>query len=262
MASLNRPVKSAVRVLEIFEYFDRRRCEATVTEVAEELRYPQSSTSILLQNLAELGYLQRGTDSKTYVPTIRVAVLGSWIAPMEIPTGEILTLMQELGAETGETIILATLAADVVRYVHVVPATGSMRLHLGPGTIRPLAISGAGRLFMSSMSEEQVREIIARHNAFEAQDSHRLGMAAVRRDLAAIRAAGYALSLDRITPGAGVVVVKLPASAMRAPHAIAIGGISQKIKDNCEVYAKLIRKGVQRHLRSANGSAARSRRGV
>lgn len=252
---MTRAVKSAIRVLEVLEYFDRRQREATVTDIARELKYPQSSTSVLLRNLTDLGYLQRGSGGNTYVPTTRVTLLGSWIAPMETPSGEVLALMQELGETTGETIILATLTNDFVRYVHVVPATTAMRLHVGPGMIRPIAISGAGRLFMSMMGEEQVRRIIVRHNAAEAEDTKRLSMAAVRRDLAAIREAGYALSLDRITPGAGVVFVPLPAAALGTPHAIAIGGLTKKVKDNCEWYARLIRSGIRRYL--PHGAAAK-----
>lgn len=252
--AVTREVKSAIRVLEILEFFDRRRREATVMDVATELGYPQSSTSILLQNLAQRGYLQRRSGNRTYLPSMRVKLLGSWIAPTETPSGEILTLMQELGEATGETIILAGLANDVVRYAHVVPATGPMRLHVGPGTVRPLAVSGAGRLFMASMNEEQVRRIVARHNASLLEDPHRLSMAAVRRDLAQIRSLGYSLSLDRITPGAGVVFVRLPDGATEAPHAIAIGGVTQKIRENSESYAALIRRGIRRHLRYATSA--------
>ena len=159
---------------------------------------------------------------------------------------------------TGETIILATLTNDFVRYVHVVPATAAMRLHVGPGMIRPLATSGAGRLFMSTMSEDRIRKIIVRHNAAETEDTKRLSMAAVRKDLAAIRAAGFALSLDRITPGAGVVIVPLQPAVLGTPHAIAIGGLSKKIKDNSEWYADLIRKGIRRYVQQ--GAAPRRKR--
>ena len=254
---MTRAVKSAIRVLEVLEFFDRRQGEATVTDIARELRYPQSSTSILLQNLAKLGYLQRGSTGKAYVPTIRVTLLGSWIAPIETPSGDILALMQELGGMTGETIILATLTNDFVRYVHVVPATTAMRLHAGPGEIRPLATSGAGRLFMSTMGEDRIRKIVVRHNAGETEDTKRLSMAAVRRDLAGIRVAGYALSLDRITPGAGVVFALLPPAALGTPHAIGIGGLSNKIKDHSDWYAQLIRKGIRRYVEGAAPRRAR-----
>lgn len=248
---MSRAVKSAVRVLEVFEFFDRRQGEATITEICQELNYPQSSTSILLRNLAELGYLQRGIEGRSFLPTTRVTVLGSWIAPVQKPSEEAIALMRNLGYATGETIILAALVGDLVRYVHVVPATTAMRLHVGPGLVRPLATSGTGRLFMSTMGEEQVRRIIVRHNAAEINDTRRLSMAAVRRDLAAIRQTGYAISLDRITPGAGVITVLMPDGGQGVSQAIAIGGLSKTIRDNAEFFAQLMRRGIRQHMKKA-----------
>ncbi len=61
------------------------------------------------------------------------------------PGGPVLSMMDELGAATGEAIILAIPSGITVRYVHVVPATKPMRLHVGPGDVRPMALSGIGR---------------------------------------------------------------------------------------------------------------------
>lgn len=247
-----RSVKSAVRVLEVLEFFDRRQGEASVTEICKELRYPQSSTSILLNNLVDLGYLDRGLDGKAFIPTTRVTMLGSWIAPIQKPSPETIELMKALGEETGETIILAVLTGESVRYAHVVPATTALRLHVAPGLVRPLATSGSGRLFMSAMGEDQVRKIIVRHNAAETNDSRRLSMAAVRRDLDAIREAGYALSLDRITPGAGVVATALPDLGNGVAQAVMIGGASRTIRDNAENFAQLMRREIRRFLGSVS----------
>ncbi|MGD9941595.1 MAG: IclR family transcriptional regulator [Burkholderiaceae bacterium] len=245
---MNHSVKSAIRVLEILEYFDRHRHEATVTQIARELRYPQSSTSVLLQSLIETGYLQRGTLSKTFFPTLRVAVLGSWMAPGEPARSEVLALMQHLGRLSGQTVILAAQCNGVVRYVHVVPAAGPAHLHVGPGTFRPLVTSGTGRLFLSAMNEEQVRRTVARHNAAESDDRRRVGMAVVRQDLDEIRRSGRALSLSRITPGVGLVCVALPGAAGPAPHALAIAGPAATIEAGCDVYVRLMREGIARFL--------------
>ncbi len=43
-------VKSAGRVLQIFEFFDEVRREANVVEICATLGYPQSSTSALLRH--------------------------------------------------------------------------------------------------------------------------------------------------------------------------------------------------------------------
>ena len=241
-------VKSAARVLEVFEYFDRIRRAATVTEIARALGYPQSSTSVLLRSLVELGYLEQDEGRRSYLPTPRVTLLGSWIEPLLAPGGEIMHLMDELGEQTGETIILGLPSGDAVRYIHVVQATNAMRLHVGNGTVRPMAISGMGRLFMSQMDEARVRRIVERYNAQLGDDAGRLNLAAVRLDLASIRAEGHVPSFDRVAQGAGGISVLLPVAPHGVPMAVAIAGLSRTINDNRERFLQLIRAGIRRHL--------------
>jgi DNA-binding IclR family transcriptional regulator len=251
-ATRDSTVKSATRVLEVLEYFDRVHRAATVTEVARALKYPQSSTSVLIRSLVTLGYLEASPeDWRAYRPTARVTLLGAWIEPQLAAGGPVLQMMNELGEETGDLVILGMPQHGVVRYIHTVPATKPMRLHNAPGTIRPMATSGLGRLFMSTMDDERVREIVARHNASVEDPALQLTLAAVKRDLATIRAQGYAMSVDRVTPGAGVVAVLLAVSHGDAPLAVAIGGWSKSIKESCESYVQLMRKAIRRRLGDA-----------
>lgn len=252
-------VKSAIRVLEVFEFFDRVQREASVTEIARELGYPQSSTSVLLRNLADLGYLCHGADQRSYFPTPRVALLGSWIEPMVAPGGALRQLMGELGELTGETIILATPIRNQVQYVHVVPATTTMRMHVGPGTLRPMLTSGLGRLFAANLTDEQLRRMVLRHNG-GAATGEEISLAALRRDLAAIRSHGFSISLNRITSGAGVIGIRLPVESGGAPLALGIGGWSRTIRAQQERYLQLMRHAVARYFdtaAAANGAARR-----
>jgi hypothetical protein len=66
-------VKSAGRVLRILEFFDEIQREARgagrgsrVAEIAESLSIPQSSTSILLNCLVDLGYMDYLPESRSF----------------------------------------------------------------------------------------------------------------------------------------------------------------------------------------------------
>lgn len=241
-------VKSAARVIEMLEYFDSVRVEATIMDIARALDYPQSSTSVLVRSLVELGYLQHGVRYRAYRPTPRVTLLGAWIEPMLAPDGAIVRLMNELGDATGETIILASEHSTVVRYIYVVPASTAMRLHVGPGTLRPTAYSGAGRVFMSRMSEDRVRWLVHRFNEEHPKGTPRLYLTAVRRDLAAIRADGYCVSYDRITQGAGIVAAPLPVTSEAMPLVVGIGGLSQTIRAKSALFSARILDAIRRHF--------------
>ena len=244
MATTN--VKSAVRVFEVLELFDALRRDASLSEISRELGYPVSSTSMLLQSMVDCGYLAQG-EKRTFRPTPRVKLLGSWIAPVLDPNGPVISMMEWLGAQCGQAVVLATPQSLQVRYIRVVPATATLRMHVAPGAVRPLPTSGFGRLFMSRMADEEVERVVTAHNEQSALDADRLVPAAVRRDLQNIRAAGYAVSFDKVSPGAGVVAVHIPTAPTESPLAVGLGAPSVLIKSNALAYATMLRSAVQRY---------------
>jgi len=244
---MSHSVKSALRVIRVLEYFDGIRRAAGVTEIARELGYPASSTTGLLQSLVELGYLIQD-EHRMYRLTPRVTLLGSWVDPMLAPGGPVLSMMEDLNAATGETVILGIPSGLTVRYIHVVPATKPMRLHVGPGDVRPLVFSGIGRLFLSQMDDLALRQVVFRHNALQTSDDTRVSMSAVRRDVEGIRLAGYSVSLDRISKGAGLVCVGLPLRHETGPMAVAVGGLSSTIRSTSAHLAELMKQTMHRHL--------------
>jgi IclR family acetate operon transcriptional repressor len=255
-------VKSAVRVVELFEFFDRIQRESSVMEIARALHIPQSSTSALLRSLVQVGYLSQDAQRKTFVPTYKLTRLGSWVAPAITPDSAVIALMNELGARTGETIILGALAADAVRYIHVVPATTAMRLHVGTDTERPIVTSGIGRMLLAQLPPERVREIVQRHVATHRGEQARITLAAVLRDLAAIRAQRHCISVNRITPGAGVVAVALPDRGAGAPLALGIGGLAGTMERERERLVRLMRYAIASHLGGGRHAAAPARSGM
>jgi len=58
-------IKSAERVLAIFEHFRLTRSPAGASEIGRALELPQSSTSMLLRNLVRLGYLDYAAATRT-----------------------------------------------------------------------------------------------------------------------------------------------------------------------------------------------------
>ena len=108
------PVKSARRVLEILERFEAEKRPLGVSEIAQVLGYPLSSTSMLLNTLARLGYLNLDPASRKFAPTMSVAMLGDWIA-------------EAIGlnfAGLGGGLVLATVGAVILLAVYALLVRG------------------------------------------------------------------------------------------------------------------------------------------
>jgi IclR family transcriptional regulator, acetate operon repressor len=241
-------IKSARRALEVLEYLDEVRSDASVMEIARALNYPQSSTSVLLRSLAGTGYLSYDPHRRRYAPTHRVALLGSWIQAPQLAQGRVLEMMQEISDESFETVILAEQTATIVRYIHVVPSRKEIRLHIGSRTVRSLAHSGFGRLFLANYAPERVRALFRRINAEQGEGEPILRYSDFERDLATIRQLGYSLMTKGVNPGAGSVSVMLPQREGCPPLAVGVGGLSETIEANCERLVIVLRRAISRHL--------------
>src|SRR3546814_15337358 len=83
-----------------------RQRPLTVGHIAGELEIPQASASMLLGNLRELGYLTYDRLERTYTPTIRVALLGSWINHQFDEAGSLTARLTELQNRVDETVFV------------------------------------------------------------------------------------------------------------------------------------------------------------
>src|SRR4051812_27531129 len=101
-------VKSAVRVLEVFELFERERRPCALNEICAALDYPQSSGTVLLKSLVSRGYLSYDRSARTYFPSLRLASLGEWVGPALFgQDGTIFEVLRDLHRATGETVSIA-----------------------------------------------------------------------------------------------------------------------------------------------------------
>jgi DNA-binding IclR family transcriptional regulator len=227
MNDISRPdptVKSAKRVLEIFELFATRRAPATVMDVARELGYPQSSTSTLMECLRTMGYLSYDRFSRQFSPTLRIAFLGNWVQEDMYTDTNILRIMSALQDKTGNTVILGLQNDIHVQYIHTIQGESPLRLFIRPGTLRPLARASTGKMLLSAKPDSEIRALLIRINADEEAFERRVDLSELMDDIRFCREEGYFCSNGSVTEGAGVISMLLPPGNGHPPMALGIGG--------------------------------------
>lgn len=152
-------VKSALRVIEIMEFFARHRRPARLSELAVALGYPVSSTEALLKTLTGQGYMRFDADTRGYLPSSRMAYLTSWIKADGFEQTVVLDAMFRLCAAVGEPVILATPEGIYLDYVESVGVAGPQILHLRVGERRLLVQTGTGWLFLARQKRANALEI-------------------------------------------------------------------------------------------------------
>lgn len=236
-------VKSAGRVLRILELFDLLKREALVSEVSDLLDLPQSSTSVLLRNLVVLGYLSYNPPTRAFAPTTRVALLGSWVNGPLVSDGPLIQLMHRLNVRTGQAIVLAARNHVWSQYIHVVQATSAVRLYVVKGSRRPLACSATGLTLISDLPDSEVKRIGIRYNAEPQEVDVKVTVAQLLERVQAVNANGYAFQHDTVTPGAGVIAMRLPALENREERlSIGIAAPTETLRQNKDAFVVALRE--------------------
>lgn len=218
-------IKSARRVLELFELFAERRQALSVTDVVQALEYPQSSASALLKSLARLGYLDYDRHRRLFRPTLRVALMGGWVQDDMYSQTNLSNLMDDLHRRAGGDALMLGMQNDVyVQYIHVVQTPGSeSSWYLKPGALRPLCRTATGRILLSLKSDVQVQQLLLRINAEEADPGKRMNIHDLLREINQVRAQGYAITQGAINPNGGVIAIEMPTPSSQPPMTLAIG---------------------------------------
>lgn len=250
------PVKSAERVIRIFELFAEAQRPLTLSEIAASLALPVSSAHALARSLTGLGYLNLEPETRTYVPTVRLALLGGWVHDAIVPGGKVLKLMSELSEATRDTIILSTRNDTRVEVLSAIPGRTPLRFQVKSGGMRPLTRSTMGHVLLSALDDAAVEGLARRINAEESRNNRRVPVAEILRTVRAIRAAGFAYAENFITEGVAMVATHLPDWPHQERLVISVSGPVDRLRPRRGQILDILREVIERH---AGSSAIRAR---
>lgn len=220
---MGRSIKSAERTLALFELFSRRQRPLTVGRIAEELSMPQASVSMLLTNLRELGYVSYDTPSRTYSPTIRVALLGTWIHRKFDQAESLSARLADLQRQVDETVFIGIQNGPYAQYVLRINRKKPRAMRAESGTYRLLTGSAVGRALLSLMPDHEIRGWLHRCNAEAAEERLRFTNENFLEIIWRIRRLGYAQTQGDITPTFGAIAVTVRAPTELMPMAVGTG---------------------------------------
>jgi len=236
-----KPVGSIHRGLEVMELFAVEQRALTVGEVSAKLNYPQSSTSVLLHGLADLGYLQHDRSERSFLPTLRVSFLGMWLHQRALAQGSLLDFMEMLANRSGHVAMLGMRNGNHAQYIHIVSARSS-RVGLKPGLLRPICRSAVGKVLLSTLEDQAIQRIVRNVNAIETDFPEPVDSSALMREVVECRRTGFAYSIDAVNKGSSVIAVRVPCDIGDQPLAVGIGVHTWELDRLREVVVELLRE--------------------
>ena len=201
MEEISPAVKSADRVLDLFELLGGWGGEMSHADIVEALGIPKSSLTQLLRTLATRGYVEYSSSTKGYR-------LGAAFARLSLRTGQlrdlisaIEPLLADITRATQETSALNQRNGDMSEVVATVNSPQRLVSNMRLGDLAPLYATSGGKVILAMLPEIAREEYLARVKFEPITPRTIRGKRELQRQLAAIREAGVAYSHEEFTPG-------------------------------------------------------------
>ena len=233
-------VKSAVRVLEVLGYFKKSQKPQSLREISLGLGYPQSSATVLLKNLTQLGYLSYDRATRLYFPTLQVTALGDWISHALFGQGEVFEIMQDLHSATGETVSIALQNDVYIQYIRVIQSSHALRFVTEEGSMRPLTQSATGWLLMAAHSDTEVERLVRRANIATESFQMRQPIDVMMHRVKNAREQAWATAENIPLIGGATICVTLPITAQGRAVVLGMGGTIERIVPRKAEYLSLM----------------------
>ncbi len=241
-------IKSSGRSLELLELFRDGQQPMRLTEIAAALSLPQSSASMLARSMASMGYLVYAAKTRSYIPSMRLTLLGNWLNEGAFANGNLKTLVDTLSHLTGDTVILATRNDTLVEVLSVAQGHMDTLFHTRPGDARPLTRALLGRMILSALNRTEVEGLVSRINSEQKLPERRVSYRSLMPILDGIRRNGYGFNDGGTFPGHASIAMLLPKIATGETLVVANAGSTDRIRPRRDEVLKFMRATIAQHF--------------
>jgi DNA-binding IclR family transcriptional regulator len=216
------PVKSAGRVLDVLETLARHTRPVPTMAIARECGIPKSSAHHLLNVMRDRNFVMYFEQERAWGLGVSVFEIGSAYLRSGPVQRLARPLLVELARRTGETSHLAMLHGTEVLYVDKeTPVGNATQLVTEVGVRLPAHLTAVGRAILSELAESQVRALYADAPLVRRTGAGPTSIDALLAALDDVRARGYALDRELVTPG--ITCAAAPVFSFEGVPAAAIG---------------------------------------
>jgi len=214
-------VQSLSRALKLLNALSYHPQGLSLSELARQVGLPNSTAHRLLTTLQNERYVRFDNERSTWMIGVQAFQVGSTFVRSRDMIQIARPVMRRLMNTTGETVNLGVLDRCEVIYLAQVETRKMMRAIAGPGGRAYVHASGIGKALLAFSSAETVDKIFNCWDPRALTANTITSEGELRRELAAVRARGYALDDEETAVG-----MRCVASVIFDEHAEPAAGIS------------------------------------
>jgi len=153
-------VQSLTRGLSILEALAKSSAGLTLTDVAQRVQLPPSTTHRFLSTLERMGYVYQAGDLGLWYVGLQAFTVGTTFLANRDFVAQSHASMHRLMEQAGETANLAILDGTEAVFIAQVQCHEMMRTLVKLGSRVPLHASGVGKALFAALADEQIDAIL------------------------------------------------------------------------------------------------------
>ncbi len=221
-------IQSLDRAMEVLEHLAELP-GPTLTELAERLDQSPATIYRILVTLQNRGMVEAEAENQTWFIGSRAFLVGSAFLRRTGLVERSRPVMRWLMEESGETANLGIERRGLVIFVSQVETHASIRAFFPPGTRSPLHASGIGKALLAQYPAARLDRVIGgRLEKFT--ETTLTDADALRREVAAIRAQGYAVDDEERSEGMRCIAAPVFDATGDAVAGVSVSGPVSRVK--------------------------------
>ncbi len=221
-------LSSVANALRLMKAFSGDDTEIGISALAQRLGLAKSTVHRLAATLITEGMLEQDPENGKYRLGLALFELGALVRRKMDVTNEARPFLKALRDSTGETIHLAVLDHASVLYINKMESRQAIRMSSDIGGRAPAYCTADGKALLAFQPEELLVQIFK--NGFPARTPNTItDLAALRRDLAAIRACGYAIDNEESEIGMRSVAAPIRTHSGAVVASLSIAGPTHRV---------------------------------
>ena len=189
------------RALSALEVLSRNMDGLSVTELAEQLNIPASSTHRILTSLKGNHFVVQDAQTKKYRLGYKICGIAAGVVKGSALTQTAQTSMQKLAEKIDRNVVLCIMEHGVAMNIACSERGDSNMYMMKIGHVIPFYSTSAGRVFMAYMDRKQALEILEKETRTKTTPNTKTGLQELNAELDRIRAQGYSVIDEELQLG-------------------------------------------------------------
>jgi len=220
-------LSSVANSILLLKAFSDEHSELGISTLAERLHLAKSTVHRLASTLVDAGMLEQNANGQ-YRLGLAVFELGSLVRRKLDLSFEAKPWLMTLREQTGETVDLSILDHDGVVCVNFLESRKVNRISAGIGLRKPVHCTAEGKVLIAFQSPQAIDRVVTA--AHEQRTPRTLtDEAALREELAKVRARGYAIDDEEYEPGVRSIAAPVRDDTGNSVAAVGVTGPAHRL---------------------------------